>query len=97
MADLNALRKDLDRIANAQFETPEFQRLLSVKLTLPRARFYIIHNALYNKNRRDGWGFVLGAAPLDVKKLVWTHEEDELISDKSILNRRRRIRVTFRA
>ena len=82
MADLNGLRKALDRMANGQFETPEFQRLLSLRFTLPRARFYIIHNALYNKNRRDCWGFVLGAAPLDVKKLVWKHEEDELITDK---------------
>jgi pyrroloquinoline quinone (PQQ) biosynthesis protein C len=69
-------------MANLQFETPEFERLLSVRLTLPRARFYIKHNAYYNKNRRDCWGFVLGAAPLDVKKLVWKHEEDELITDK---------------
>jgi pyrroloquinoline quinone (PQQ) biosynthesis protein C len=82
MADLNELRKELDRMVNAQFETPEFQRLLSIHFTLPRARFYIIHNALYNKNRRDCWGFVLGSAPLDVKKLVWKHEEDELITDK---------------
>jgi hypothetical protein len=87
MADLNGLRRELDRMANGQFETAEFQRLLSVRFTLPRARFYIIHNALYNKNRRDCWGFVLGASPLgasplDVKKLVWKHEEDELITDK---------------
>jgi hypothetical protein len=26
MADVNALRKELDRMANAQFETPEFRR-----------------------------------------------------------------------
>jgi pyrroloquinoline quinone (PQQ) biosynthesis protein C len=82
MADLNALRNELNRMANAQFDTPEFHRLFSVRFTLPRARFYIIHNAFYNKNRRDCWGFVLGAAPLDVKKLVWKHEEDELITDK---------------
>ncbi|HVR15211.1 MAG TPA: hypothetical protein VMS25_02535, partial [Candidatus Limnocylindrales bacterium] len=69
-------------MANLQFETSEFERLLSVRLTLPRARFYIKHNAYYNKNRRDCWGFVLGADPLDVKKLVWKHEEDELITDK---------------
>jgi hypothetical protein len=50
MADLNAFRSELNRMANAQFDTPEFQRLLSVRFTLPRARFYIIHNAFYNKN-----------------------------------------------
>ncbi|MBM4261683.1 MAG: hypothetical protein FJ145_09655 [Deltaproteobacteria bacterium] len=82
MGSLMTLRDELNRMANAQFETPEFQRLLSCRFTLPRARLYIIHNAYYNKNRRDCWGFVLGAAPLDVKKLVWKHEEDELITDK---------------
>jgi hypothetical protein len=82
MASMNSLRDELNRMANLQFETPEFERLLSVRLTLPRARFYIKHNAYYNKNRRDVWGFVLGAAPLGVKKLVWKHEEDELITDK---------------
>jgi pyrroloquinoline quinone (PQQ) biosynthesis protein C len=82
MADLNTLRNELNRMVNAQFETPEFERLLTVRFNLPRARFYIIHNGLYNKNRRDCWGFVLGAAPLDVKKLIWKHEEDELITDK---------------
>lgn len=82
MASLNALRDELNLMVNRQFETAEFQRLLSIRFTLPRARFYITHNAYYNQNRRDCWGFVLGAAPLDVKKLVWKHEEDELITDK---------------
>jgi len=82
MTSMNALREELNRMAIQQFETPEFERLLSIRFTLPRARFYIKHNAYYNKNRRDCWGFVLGAAPLDVKKLVWKHEEDELITDK---------------
>ncbi|HXG52255.1 MAG TPA: iron-containing redox enzyme family protein [candidate division Zixibacteria bacterium] len=82
MADLDRLKSELDHMANAQFESPEFRRLFSVRLTPERARFYIIHNALYTKNRRDCWGFVLGAAPLDVKKLIWKHEEDELISDR---------------
>ena len=82
MTSMNALREELNRMAIQQFETPEFERLLSIRFTLPRARLYIKHNAYYNKNRRDRWGFVLGAAPLDVKKLVWKHEEDELITDK---------------
>ena len=47
MASLNSLRDELNRMVNWQFETPEFQRLLSVRFTLPRARFYIIHNAYY--------------------------------------------------
>jgi pyrroloquinoline quinone (PQQ) biosynthesis protein C len=83
MSDLALLRDQLNQMANAQFESPEFKRLLSVKFTLPRARFYIIHNASYNKNHRDCWAYVQAAAPLDVKKLIWKHEEDELIIDKT--------------
>jgi len=37
--------------------------------------------AHYVKNRRDCWGFVQGAAPLDVKRLIWEHEQEELVYD----------------
>jgi pyrroloquinoline quinone (PQQ) biosynthesis protein C len=50
-------------------------------MTLPRARLYAIHLAHYTLNRRDCWGYVQGAAPLPVKRLVWAHEQDELIHD----------------
>jgi pyrroloquinoline quinone (PQQ) biosynthesis protein C len=39
--------------------------------------------AFYVQNRRDCWGYVQGSAPLDVKQLVWRHEEDELIGQKA--------------
>ena len=35
--------------------------------------------AHYVKNRRDCWGYVQGSAPLDVKRMIWEHEQDELI------------------
>jgi len=68
-------------MVNRQFETPEFVHFFAVPLTLPRARFYLLHNAFYVKNRRDCWGYVQGAAPLEVKSLIWRHESDELIND----------------
>jgi hypothetical protein len=75
------LLSTLDRMVNEQFETPEFQHFLSVPFTRERARFYMVQNALYTKNRRDCWGHVQGGAPLDVKALIWKHESDELVRD----------------
>ncbi len=81
MEGIARLLATLNRMVNEQFETAEFKRFLSVPLTLERARFYVVQNALYTKNRRDCWGYVQGSAPLDVKVLVWKHESDELIRD----------------
>lgn len=75
------LIEDLNVMVNRQFETPEFVRFLSLPLTRERARFFTVEGAHYIKNRRDCWGYVQGAAPLDVKSIVWKHEEDELIND----------------
>ncbi len=72
---------ELNRMANAQFESPEFQQLLALPLTPDRARCYSVHMAHYVNNRRDCWGYVQGAAPLDVKRLIWAHEQEELIHD----------------
>jgi pyrroloquinoline quinone (PQQ) biosynthesis protein C len=75
------LIEELNYMVNRQFETPEFVHFLSVPLTRERARFFTIEGAHYIKNRRDCWGYVQGAAPLDVKSIIWKHEEDELIND----------------
>ena len=81
MQNTSELFATLNRMVNEQFESPELKHFLSVPLTMGRARFYTIQNALYTSNRRDCWGHVQGAAPLDVKALVWKHESDELIND----------------
>ncbi|HEV8341807.1 MAG TPA: iron-containing redox enzyme family protein [Candidatus Binatia bacterium] len=81
MSRLTQLREELDGMVNHQFGTPEFVRFLNVRFTMNRARFFAIHMALYTKNRRDCWGYVQGAAPLDVKRIIWRHEEEELVSD----------------
>ena len=84
-----ALVDELNRLANAQFESPEFRHLLALPLTVPRARCYTIHMAHYVNNRRDCWGYVQGAAPLPVKRLVWAHEQEELIHDPRAGRRQR--------
>ncbi len=71
----------LDQMVNDQFTSVEFTSFLNVPLTLERGRFYVVQNALYTANRRDCWGYVQGSAPLDVKRVIWEHESDELIND----------------
>ena len=78
---LGDLLKTLDRMVNDQFESIEFKNFLGVPLTLERGRFYVVQNALYTSNRRDCWGYVQGGAPLQVKRIIWEHESDELIND----------------
>jgi heme oxygenase-like protein len=78
-----AMWTELVRICNEQFESKPFKRLLSTNFTQARAQHYSIQMAFYVQNRRDCWGYVQGSAPLEVKKLIWHHEEDELIGRQS--------------
>jgi hypothetical protein len=71
----------LDKMVNDQFESVEFKNFFAVPLTLERGRFYVVQSALYTSNRRDCWGYVQGGAPLEVKRVIWAHESDELIND----------------
>ena len=80
---IEALWTELVRMCNEQFQSTSFKRLLGTKFTKARAQHYSIQMAFYVQNRRDCWGYVQGSAPLDVKKLIWQHEEDELIGRKS--------------
>lgn len=75
------LREELDRMVNVQFETPEFIKFLSIKYTMPRARFLALEMAAYTRNRRDCWAYVQGASPLDAKQAIWQHEGEELMRD----------------
>src|SRR6266403_1191020 len=82
-SDIEALWEELVRLCNDQISTPPFARLLSQKFTRARAQQYSIQMAYYVQNRRDCWGYVQGSAPLEIKKIIWQHEEDELIGRKS--------------
>ena len=74
---------ELVRLCNQQFDSAQFQRLLNTKFSKERAQQYSIQMAYYVQNRRDGWGYVQGSAPLDIKQLIWHHEEDELVGQKA--------------
>lgn len=81
--DVKSLWRELVRICNEQFQSAPFSRLLGTKFTRERAQQYSIQMAYYVQNRRDGWGYVQGSAPLKIKQLIWRHEEDELIGQKA--------------
>lgn len=72
---------ELTRIAQAQFDSPEFKLVFATPLTMERARFVALQFVLYNVNRRDCWAFVQARAPWDVKRIIWEHEKDELHFD----------------
>ena len=74
---------ELVMMCNEQFDAPPFKRLLNLKFSRQRAQQYSIQMAFYVRNRRDCWGYVQGAAPLEVKRMVWEHEQDELIGKES--------------
>jgi Iron-containing redox enzyme len=80
---IDKMWQTLVQMANDQFDSPPFKRLLKTKFSRERAQRYSIQMAYYVRNRRDCWGYVQGAAPLDVKRLIWDHERDELIGKKS--------------
>lgn len=80
---IESMWQELVRLCNEQFDSEPFQRLLGTKFTRERAQHFSIQMAFYVQNRRDCWGYVQGSAPLDVKQMIWHHEEDELIGHQS--------------
>jgi hypothetical protein len=79
--DLKQMLDEVVDLANRQYESAPFKRLLSLKFSRERAQQYSIQMAYYVKNRRDCWAYVQGSAPLEVKRVIWEHESDELIND----------------
>ena len=77
----DALIKRVKFLANEHHQTPEVQYLFNTRFTPARARCWTIHQAYFIRNRRDCWALAMGQAPLDVKREIWLHERDELISD----------------
>jgi len=79
--DLRWFESELRRQANAQFETANNCRILDLPLSVERARVWALQMKFWLENRRDCWGFAQGLVPVDVKKLIWDHERDELEGD----------------
>ncbi len=81
--DLEQMWTETVQLANLQYQSRPFKRLLNLKFSRERAQQYSIQMAHYVKNRRDCWAFVQGSSPLDVKQMIWDHERDELIGNKN--------------
>jgi pyrroloquinoline quinone (PQQ) biosynthesis protein C len=81
---LKDLESELVGMANAQFDTDAFERLLGLKFNEERARMYIIQRTHWTVNRRQCWAQIQSSAPMDVKAVIWEHERDELMGDSSI-------------
>jgi pyrroloquinoline quinone (PQQ) biosynthesis protein C len=75
------LQQKLDQICREHIEESQRLKLRDVELTPARGRLIAVQRALFNKNRRDCWGAVQCSSPIDVKRVVWAHEEEELIRD----------------
>ncbi|MFP6748724.1 MAG: iron-containing redox enzyme family protein [Alphaproteobacteria bacterium] len=81
ISGIKELEDRLVRMANEQIASPEYRKLYDLKLTNGAAQVYILQRAHFVLNRRDCWGYVQGASPFDVKRLIWEHEQEELAGD----------------
>jgi pyrroloquinoline quinone (PQQ) biosynthesis protein C len=75
------LESKLAALANAQFDSPEYRRLFALRWTRPRARIYMVQRSYFVLNRRDCWAYLQGSVPFDVKQIIWSHEQEELMGD----------------
>jgi pyrroloquinoline quinone (PQQ) biosynthesis protein C len=76
------LKEQLFALANAQFDSEQFRRLLGLRMNRARAQTYVIQRTHWTLNRRDCWAASQSVAPLAVKKLIWDHEREELDGDR---------------
>jgi pyrroloquinoline quinone (PQQ) biosynthesis protein C len=87
MTDEAMSQKELDKklfaMANAQLNSKEYRDLYAVPLNRENAAFYILQRNHFVLNRRCCWAAVQCTAPFDVKGMIWEHEEDELVGDRS--------------
>jgi hypothetical protein len=81
--DLKAFAKEVRARANAQHATPQSKRLYALRFNLERARYHALQRAHWTLNRRDCWGFVQALSPMEIKKMIWAHEEDELAGNRA--------------
>jgi hypothetical protein len=76
------LDQRFNEMVNDQFKTPELQRYYCLPLTWKRALFREQQRMPYILGRRTCWAYVQAKSPLDVKQIIWKHEQEELIFDE---------------
>ena len=76
------LRQDLNHLANEHVERLASDRGYDRHPTAAEPRLRRgIRRRYFTPTRRACWAYVQAAAPIDVKKVIWHHERDELILD----------------
>jgi pyrroloquinoline quinone (PQQ) biosynthesis protein C len=75
------MSREIRLLATRHHSTLEVQYLFDTRFTPERAKCWTINQAHFVRNRRDCWALAMGQAPLDVKREIWLHEQDELIGD----------------
>jgi len=81
MSDNEQWIRQIKELANRHFTSPEVQYYLNTRFTWARARVWALHQGHFVTNRRHCWALAMGLAPLDVKREIWRHEQDELVGD----------------
>jgi hypothetical protein len=81
MSKPTELKEELNQIVNEHYQTPEIISFNSFPMTVTKAGTLMVHRVHYTINRRNCWGSVQSSCPMDVKRLIWAHEQDELVSD----------------
>jgi hypothetical protein len=81
MSKPTELKEELNQIVNEHYQTPEIISFNSFPMTVAKAGTLMVHRVHYTINRRNCWGSVQSSCPMDVKRLIWAHEQDELVSD----------------
>ncbi len=79
---MDSFAQEVRRLANAQFTSDGYRRVLEMPLTTERAQKYTLQKGFWNINRRDCWANAQALAPMDVKAMIWGHELDELDGNK---------------
>lgn len=72
------LHQELAGMIHRLYRSPEFSVYNSLPITLARAKVVRLHRFHFSRTRRDCWASVQCTAPIDVKRLIWEHEKDEL-------------------
>jgi pyrroloquinoline quinone (PQQ) biosynthesis protein C len=75
------LQAKLDQLCRESIDEARRMQMRDFPLTPARGRLIALQRALFNRNRRDCWGAVQCSSPIEVKRVVWQHEQEELIQD----------------
>ena len=76
--DLKPFIKEVQQRAIAQFETPQYKRILSIPLSLERARVYELQKSPLDLEPSRLLGLRQALSPMAVKKLVWSMKKTSL-------------------